>query len=198
VNPVVLITVARGRSSLVAHLFARHGLFIPGGKDEVNGIDGNHPFGGYESKHIKRSINSRRKSLYQDCVMTPPFPEFEDEYWDAMRQHGWDGAQQTGTKVDAMCYDVVACLDPHYVVLWRDRETLIDRLMLRNSLKRDNATEVVDEHRMVLHAAVLAGASEVDTDALVHGDDRLLKEAIEGAMGVEYDPGIAARYVRPA
>lgn len=177
---VVLLTMARSRSSMTAEIFRRHGVFFG------NTVRRGGPRGGYNEHPVlkKLSREDRGDSFVPILEGRRPYPGFKlsspPEFLidDGFRGEVW------GVKVDAFCWPLFP--DARFVCLWRDPGAIL--LSCMRSFKPRSIGDwrtIIQAH----HDEMRGRGMDINTDRLVEGDDSQLKAAIE-SLGLTYDPGI--------
>ena len=178
---VVVTGPPRSGTSLVAGLFAAHGVFF----GRCKPADENNPRGYFEHPAIPRQ---RGKA-----------PDWPLTWWRTLKREGWDGASPWGAKHMATRWRWLLGLLPAVVVV-----TVRPEATIRESLKRTGwhiAPDTVVRHFRKrfrrLQREATCPVVLVSTPALVAGDYTEIRRAFE-VLGVPFDPAIAEAWIDPS
>ena len=183
--PVVILTMARSRSSLIAGLFHAHGCWV----GRVKGPDHFNRTGYFENFYIKRLIKRNRPDAdsYRTILKgRKPYPKVRyPELVETIKNDGYKGGPWL-SKVDVFAWPIY---QGKFVKVWRSREGILDSIkrtpfMNYRKFTPDEWRKVIDAHHEEM--ASIDGF-DIDTDRLVNGDIQQLVEAIEGC-GLTFNP----------
>lgn len=182
----VVLTMARSRSSLTMQILHRHGIWASPGKPP-DAWNATHY---YESRALKRLINSRRENVYQTLRVDEGGPDFPAAFWETMRGLGYEDGP-CAVKVDALAWRFFERMDPCYVTLWRDVEGIMSSIqrtpfMRKRMFSDARWREIIAAHRVEMD---LVESIRVDTDRMVRLEDSGIENVIRDA-GLTFDPDI--------
>ena len=186
---IVLLTMARSRSSMTAEIFKQHGVFFGNVKrPEDGGIGYN------EHWEFKRFSKKTRPDCYKDILANrdpflkiPGFPE----YWErTLEGDGYRGGPW-GVKVDAFCSE----LWPNHprIGIWRNPDGIKQSCLniFPNRFKEEEWDRIIDAHHRQLKALDIP---MIDTNALVRGFYGTLENAFR-KLNISFNPDIADRVI---
>lgn len=188
-NGIVLLTMARSRSSMTAEIFREHGVFFgESGRPD----DG---FLGYnEHFQLKKIARKARPDCYEDIVANrDPFLRLPDfpAWWKAtLDSEGYEGGTW-GVKVDAFCSQLWPL--ELRVGIWRNPEGIRESCLraFPDRFKPEEWDKIIEAHHA--HMKDL-GIHMIDTNAVVKGYYGTLERAFKLA-NMAFDPKIADRVI---
>lgn len=186
---LVILTMARSRSSMTAEIFKRHGVFFG---DTWLREDGR--IGYNEHKWIKERSKNRplyRSLLGQDYRDPELYIGNAQSWIEELRENGWDGVSPWGCKVDAFCHNAFKVLDPYYIGLVRNPEDTAESAyrVLSTSLpiSMEDWYKIISMHHDRMRNL---GIDMIDTDQLVKGDYAEIELCLD-KLGMGFMPEIA-------
>lgn len=191
VPAVVLLTMARSRSSMTAEIFRQHGVFFG---DTWRPED--HRVGYNEHKWLKRQVQKMtdRGDLYAAILRdkpTAPQSVTFSQFMAQLRLEGYINGPW-GVKADVFCFPMFGEVRSGWVGLWRDPDDIAascERALGRRP--PGDWDKIIKAHHDTLWDL---GVPIIDTDKLVAGDDGALAAAIE-RLGIPYDANITDQVI---
>lgn len=194
---VVLLTMARSRSSMTAEIFRRHGWFFgEARKLEDRGVGYN------ENMAFKQWVKEWRPHLYLDILNNrgrksePNVPENFQQKWERqLKKEGWDGSSPWANKVDAFCDKVFD--DCVLIGIWRNPTSICESALRAIGHSIPHGTpelwdDVIQAHHDRMSSLRIP---MINTDAVVLGVYTSLHEAFEAAGG-KLDEEIVKGFVK--
>ncbi|MGI9411560.1 MAG: hypothetical protein ACR2OV_15885 [Hyphomicrobiaceae bacterium] len=182
-----MLTVGRSGSSLVAHIFREHGLWLgptrPG--DEFN------PLGYFENSGIKE----RMKKIHGFDVSGPmpkTIPGWRDIVRDIMKSQGYEGGLW-GLKTGVHFWNVWGEFNPTIIKIMRHRDSIVQSYRRYGGVFPEHGQGFID--RGLARLESLPGI-EIDTDALVSGRRDQIERSIS-ASGLKYNEQVVDSIVNP-
>ena len=186
---IVLLTMARSRSSMTAEIFREHGVFFGDVWRPREGFDGYN-----EHIELKKVARKARPDCYKDILANrdpflkiPGFPEYWERTMegDGYRQGPW------GVKVDAFCSE----LWPNHlqIGIWRNPDGIRESC-LRTFPRRFSEKEwdcIISAHHRQMEALKI---HMIDTNAVLRGFYGTLERAFK-LFNMSFDPKIADRVI---
>ena len=170
---VLILKMARTRSSLVAHIVREYGFNAP----KSYGHSHHYPKGLNENKALKRILDKERGGSFDALLNGKSF--YPDFYYSDIA-HTVD--QPWMVKIDPFCWHIFREKNPIIIKVRRDREDTIRSNMQKNSrYNREQTEQIVDLNFNELDRI---DGYEVDTDLLIAGDRTQLDTALI-ACGVD-------------
>ena len=183
---IVLLTMARSRSSMVAEIFRRHGVFFGRTQKMEDGLIGYN-----ENLTVKLMARKWRPSLFPELLAggnkacpNPP-DTFAEDWLNLLQKEGHEGGPW-GAKVDAFCYKLYDGLDYTRIGIFRNpldiRKSCMKVLrgILSDPVQWD---KVIKLHHELLYSLAIP---MIDTDQLMIGNHTSLERAMK-KCGLEYD-----------
>ncbi len=172
---ILILTMARSRSSLLAEIIRQHGFNCP----EPYGFKTGYPAGTNENPALKRLLNSKRGGDYRGVFKHDFYPHMlYADIEHVMPPQPWM------CKVDTFCWPAFEDVEHVKILCMRRFEDVVASNVEKNHrYEKQQFEEIVTVH--VTEAAKLDGFV-VNTDHLVAGDYHEIKTAIEAA-GAEFD-----------
>lgn len=187
-RPIVLLGAPRSRTSLTAHIFHAHGVWVGRYKDG----DENNPKGYYENRDFKKSLIDLAG---RDCVhkgfVCKPRVAWPGVCEDVLKRTGYEGGPWL-VKHSVMYWPMWSSMNPFMVSIRRDPRAIKESCLSTGYLK--------DEQAIKAHIAALDdieenhGAYRLDTDRYFSGDWAQM-DAVFSAAGLKFDKDIAERIV---
>lgn len=186
----------RSGSSMVAGLFAKHGVWF--GSDVDASIW--NPHGSFESKPIKallrRHFNAVRSLLDIPAEVPDSTERFLDELEHVLHEDGYVGGPWF-FKGSCFYHRVFAPLQPVYVTIRRAHESIIRSFRRSRHVHNAVVVPAVEAHARILDQLEAVGAHRVDSEALIDGDYEQVKNVFR-ACGVTLNESIARRWISPS
>lgn len=188
-RPLVIMSYPRSGSSMVASLFAAHGVWC----GTCRQPDAHNPRGYFEHVGIGKLIGYHvGHSVHKGICPNPP------EGWQAMVERciRADGYQSGPWlyKASAVYWKLLEPFDPHWVIAWRPFDAV------RRSGLRSGAYRITERNRRA-HADALAAIWEravvVESDDVVAGDFSRIGQALK-LVGLDLDEAVARSVVDPS
>lgn len=173
---LVILTMARSRSSMTAEIFRRHGVFFGAVRPRGSGI-------GYNEHPKLKELGQRfRPDCYLDIIRGAD-PElkignFENRWIEILGDDGWDGNTPWGAKVDVFCHRIFSRFDPVFVGLYRNPDDILASCM--RAMPR-RFTEMEWEKIIAAHHNRMDDLNIpiINTDKLVEGDTSELEVTLD-------------------
>jgi len=176
---------SRSGTSMVAGLFARHGVFFG---DTVPG-DEHNPHGYYEHPELIRRI---------DMGTLANWPE---RFWEVARKEGYEDGKPWALKRGPQAWPWIRLMFPRLIVVCkRPKEQVLASRLRRWPGKKGRHGEMWRQTRRSLAGVVEQAACPVitlHTDQIIEGNYQRLGEAFK-AFGMAFDPAIAAAWIDPS
>lgn len=189
---VCILTMARSRSSLVAELLHRHGVWT---FEDIRQPDQFNQVRYHESQRVKKLINSHRQNIYETLTPTHPWDTWHEQLIGIRASQSYKGGPWM-VKVDVFCWPLFKHWDPLFVCVWRNCEGILSSIERTDFMQRQKRSEkewrkIIWEHQAhLLQVQHNEGGIPIDTGQLVNGYDRHLRFIVE-TLGLEYKPKIA-------
>ena len=178
---IVILTMARSRSSLVSHILYRHGIWTGKCKppDEFNSV----PY--HENRAFKRLINQRREKVY-DTLIPTVIEDFLPMFFKARKEQGYKEGPWL-IKVDAFCWPLFKDLNPIYIKLYRSPEGILDSIQRTTFMQKQGYSIKEWEKIIKAHHDEMDKVEgfKINTDNMLT-DYSELKNVIEH-IGLEFD-----------
>lgn len=191
---ILLLTMARSRSSMTAEIFRRHGVFF-GDRKEWRGVK---VLGYNENLTFKKWARKARPDLYDEILrggndLVPQLDGFQKRWLEALRNEGWDEKSPWGNKVDVFCDKVYEPLDPIKIGIWRNKKDTVDSCQrgLNQKYSKEDWEKIVQKHHDYLE---FLNIPVINTDAVRLGVYTSLHEAFEHC-GLKLDEQIVRDFV---
>tara|TARA_Y100000310_G_scaffold286634_2_gene310979 strand:- start:385 stop:972 length:588 start_codon:yes stop_codon:yes gene_type:complete len=188
VEPIVVLTAGRSGSSMIAGIFAAHGVWC--GKTREG--DQYNPKGYYENRAIKALIKEHTDWNFLGDV--PMFPALRGKVEQIIRGEGYGGGPWL-VKQGAQFYRLWDEWTPKYVFIRRPLDDVMASYTRSGFLKgRYDEVQtrwIVQRNNSVMDH--LEGA-DVQTDDVVNGNYSSLEEAFQ-YCGLTFNPEIAAEFI---
>lgn len=186
---IVLLTMARSRSSMTAEIFREHGVFFGTVWRPREGFDGYN-----EHIEFKKISRKARPDCYKNIIRNEdPFlkiPGFPDWWERTLEGDGYQGGPW-GVKVDAFCSEMWP--NHQKIGIWRNPDG-IKQSCIRTFPRRFSEAEwdrIIDAHHRQLKAL---NVHLIDTNALVRGFYGTLEKAFK-LLDISFNPKIADRVI---
>lgn len=183
---VWIVGPSRSGTSMVAGLFAQHGVFF--GRC-IRGNEYN-PKGYFENAYLKRVMKHRND-------LPDAWP---DEWWEALRKQGWDGSAPWGVKSGPRQAPVVLPMAPSLLVFCRRPIHGVIRSRHRvpwASAPARHTTQINYDMMDDLANRLDVPTFDIETDQLVAGERDQLRPAFE-ALGIDLDLDIVDEWIDPS
>lgn len=181
--------VGRSGSSMVSGIFKEHGVWVGPSKDG----DGRNPKGYFENQKLKRVLREE----FGKCFFTEA--KFKSGWRKKVEKIIFDQGYREGPwmyKHGATFHKVWKEFDPKIVKVWRETEQIFQSF--KRSGMMANYTDKQIKDSIKLHHEIMANIPgfDVDSDKLIEGDYRSIKDAITGC-GLEYSEQIVRDFIVP-
>jgi hypothetical protein len=191
-RPIVILTTPRSGSSLVAGLFAAHGVWV----GKTIPITSSNPKGNFEGTAVGSVLDRHYGALVGigECGAYQPF--CAAEIVEAIRADGYASGPWLW-KGSAMYWRAFIDLDPIIVTVRREEEAIKKSNTRCPRLGRRSPAEALVAHRLVLDKLEDYGrALRVDSELLIDHDYRQIV-AVFHRCGIEFDVSLADYWIEP-
>lgn len=187
---IVLLTMARSRSSMTAEIFREHGVFFGRTwRPEDKRVGYN------EHIRLKEIGKTARPNCYRD-ILTGMNPELRirdfPQWWEQiLNDEGYEGGPW-GVKVDVFCSSLFDKLPHHKIGLWRNPGGILEScLRALGRYEPEEWEKIIEAH----HREIRTMRTVINTDAVVNGFHGTIENAFR-VCGLEYDRSIAEQVIR--
>ncbi|WP_139189271.1 hypothetical protein [Thalassobaculum litoreum] len=196
-RPIIVLTMGRSGSSMVAGCLALHGMWT----GECRPADRHNPRGYFENLRINGALGDLYPgSIYRDLKPAPAdqgWPSFVEA---VKAQEGYVGGPWL-VKTNAFAWPLWTPFDPVFVFVRRNIDA-ISASAKRHDPKAPNSParwrEIAQAHQVEMDGVRAAyGGFDIDSRRLADGDHDQLSAALE-AVGLETDHDAVAAFTNPA
>lgn len=190
-RPVIILMTSRTGSSMVAGIFAHHGLWC--GEEYYTGSGLGKDYLSYETVAVKEWLRPR----YGLQGATLVSDELADEFRAFIGNLVPKGPRWM-VKCGVMFWPIFAQFEPHLIFVKRNFESSVAAIMGRPGAAGEAEVRSVIERRYALMDAIQAkhGGRVIDTDALIDGDFTGIKAAFD-YCGLEFVEDLARQVIDP-
>lgn len=191
-EPIIVLCMGRSGSSLTAGILHQHGAWV----GECLGADHRNPKGYFENRAIKRALQARSgQKIDRVYPFRPGWRAFVDAEIERQGYHGGPWL----VKHNAVFWRVWGEYSPIWVLVRRDKDAVfrsIRKAGFCGWMSDAKLSETIDLHVQEMDYLESLGGVSVDTDAVIKGDDKTLRRAVE-RCGWHYDPDITRSFINP-
>lgn len=192
IEPIVILTIARSGSSMVAGIFAQHGVWT----GPTLGPSKYNAKGYFESQGLRDFIRGNYDffSLVENGRLAPRHKGFKKTIGHILNKGGYQDGPYL-FKHNVLYYPLWHEFSPKFVCIRRNIDSVIESCKRTGYLKNMDALEPQIE--ALDFARDELGAAEVFTDEVLKGDFSSLKSAFSHC-GIELDEQIARDFIDPS
>lgn len=186
-DPIVVLGAARSGTSMVAGLFAQHGVWT----GTCRQPDSYNAKGYFENLKLKPVLIERWGHLKRDLKLPNEQDGFRDDVETILAEDGYDGGPWL-MKHGALYWPAWHEFDPTFVCVYRNPVDILSSGTRGNFIRGRRSV-------MLCHGAMewccqVEGGFRVDSERLIDGDYEQIEEAFHAA-GIGFDPRIADRWI---
>ncbi len=195
-EPILVMALPRSGSSMVAGIFATHGVWT--GRYKTGGRNTKGSFEGEAIRNVM--ISAYGRDIVNRGLPVEPRKGLRAAIEKAIATAGYSGGPWLW-KGSVLFHPAWSEFQPKVVVCRRDAEASFQSAMRPPHVYAQRDAEAVRNtiaaHNAELDKLVAAGAHEVDTQAVALGDFASVRAAIEGC-GLTFDELATSKFVDPA
>lgn len=190
-RPIVVLMTSRTGSSMVAGLFAHHGLWV--GDKYVTGSGLGKDYPSYETREVKSWLRERYDLQGAELVTNTQAGQFADFIAGIVPP-----GRRWLVKCGVMFWPLFEPLNPHIVYVRRDFENSVAAIMARPGAAAEAVVRDLIARRYALMDQIHAehGGTMIDTDKLIAGDYGDIRAAFD-ECGLEFVEEIAKTVIQP-
>ena len=195
-EPILIMAMPRSGSSMIAGIFAAHGVWVGNNK-----AGGRNPKGSFENTALRNLVMMLYdgKGLVERGETAHSIQTFRMLVESAIEADGYKGGPWLW-KGSAMYWPAWHQFEPKWIVCRRELDAVLrsslDPPYVYGRLLADAVRRIIERHEAQLNVLVGKGALEVDTAAVVSGDYTTIKAAIEDC-GLAFDEDATRAFVDP-